>query len=121
MTRQEHDPLDLAGQERTAAKTAEEERLQREREQNDLKWVMGSKQGRRFMHRRLEQAGIWKSSFNTNNAAMAFNEGYRNAGLELLNEIMEACPERYTEMLTEQKEAKDKHDNRSADRRNKHP
>lgn len=119
MAQQEHDPLDLTGQERTAAKTAEEERLQREREQNDLRWVMGSKQGRRFMHRRLEQAGVWKSSFNTNNAVMAFNEGYRNAGLELLSEIMEACPERYTEMLTEQKEAKDATRNRSADTRNR--
>lgn len=117
---QEHDPLDLSAQERASATAAEEERLAKEKEQNDLRWVMSTKQGRRFIHRLLSKAGIWQSSFNTNNAMMAFNEGRRNAGLELLSEITEACSERYTEMLTEQKEAKDRHDNRNADRRNKH-
>lgn len=115
----EHNPLDLADQERTSATKAEEERQQREREQNDLRWVMGSKQGRRFIWRRLSRAGVYQPSFNTDSAVMAFNEGNRNAGLELLNEIMETCPERYTEMLNEQKDAKERHDNRNADRRNK--
>lgn len=115
----EHDPLDIAGQERTSAQAAEEERRQFEVEQNDLRWVMNTKQGRRFMHRRLSKAGIWLQSFNTNNAVMAFNEGRRSSGLELLTEIMEACPERYADMLAEQQEAKDKHDNRNADSRNR--
>lgn len=119
MAQQEHDPLDLIGQERTAAATAEEERLAREKEQNDLRWVMSNKQGRRFIYRLLSEAGVYRLSFNTNNAVMAFNEGGRNIGLNLLNNVMGSCPERYTEMLAEQKEAKDKHDNRSADRRNK--
>lgn len=115
----EHHPLDLAGQERTAAKAAEEERLAREKEQNELRWIMSTKQGRRFIHRLLSRAGVFQSSFNTNAAMMAFNEGNRNAGLQLLNDIMEACPERYTEMLAEQKEAKERNDNRNADPRNR--
>lgn len=120
MTDSEHDPLDLIGQERTAAAIAEEERLAKEKEQNDLRWVMSTKQGRRFVYRLLSRAGVFQSSFNTNNAVMAFNEGNRNAGLQLLTDIMEACPERYTEMLTEQKEAKERDGHRTADRRNKH-
>lgn len=123
MTQQEHNPLDLAGQERTAATRAEEERLAREKEQNDLRWVMSSKQGRRFMYRLLSEAGLYRLSFNLDNTdplATAFNEGQRNIGLTRLSEITEACPDRYTEMLAEQKEAKDKYANRSADRRNKH-
>lgn len=116
----EHDPLDLPSQERTAAATAEEERLAREKEQSDLRFVMSNKQGRRFVWRLLSRAGLYQSSFNTNNAVMAFNEGNRNAGLQLLNEIMETCPERYTDMLAEQKEAKEKDGHRTADRRNKH-
>jgi len=115
----EHDPFDLVGQERTSATTAEEERLQREKELNDLRWVMGSKQGRRFMWRLLSGAGLYRSSFSVEPAVMAFNEGYRNGGLRQLNDIMEACSDRYTEMLVEQKEAKEKHDNRNADPRNK--
>ena len=119
MTQPEHNPLDLVGQERTAALNAEEERLAREKELNDLRWVMSTKQGRRFMWRLLSDAGVFRLSFNTNNAVMAFNEGGRNTGLYQLNNITEACPDRYTEMLAEHKEAKEKHANRSADRRNK--
>lgn len=115
---QEHDPLDLAGQARTAATSAEEERLAREKEQNDLRWVMSTKQGRRFMWRLLGEAGVYRLSFNTNNAVMAFNEGARNIGLSLVTSIVEACPDRYAEMRNEQKEAKEKHANRTADRRN---
>jgi len=115
----EHDPLDLAGQERTAATKAEEERLLREKELNDLRWVMSTKQGRRFMWRLLSGAGLYRPSFNTDPVVMAFNEGTRNGGLVQLNDIMEACPDRYTEMLTEQKEAKEKDGHRNADRRNK--
>lgn len=119
MTQAEHDPTDLVDQERTTAKAAEEERLRREREANELRWVLSTKQGRRFIWRQLSEAGVFQSSFNTNNAVMAFNEGRRNAGLQLLSEVMDTCPERYTEMLTEQKEAKERHDHRDADRRNK--
>lgn len=119
MTASEHDPLDLIGQERTAATSAEEERLAREKEQNDLRWVMGTKQGRRFIHRQLSESGIWRTSFDPDVAVMAFNEGGRNKGLTLLAELTETCPDRYTEMLDEHKDTKDKHANRNADRRNK--
>lgn len=121
MTQPGYDPLDTAGQERNLAQDAEEVRRQRDKELNDLRWVMSTKQGRRFMHRRLSEAGVWRLSFSYGLPAadVAFNEGSRNAGLTLLNEIIEACPERYTEMLTEHKEAKERHDNRNADRRNR--
>lgn len=115
----EHDPIDLHAQARTAAESAEEERLAREKEKSDLCWVMGNKQGRRFIHRQLSDAGVWLSSFNVDNAVMAFNEGRRNVGLKLLSEIMEACPEKYNLMLTEQKEAREKDEHRNADRRTK--
>lgn len=117
---QEHDPLDTSAQERTAANAAEEERLAKELEQNDLRWVMSTKQGRRFMHRLLSGAGVFQLSFNTNALTMAFNEGGRNIGLNLVGQVNEACPDRYTEMLNEQKEAKERHGHRNADRRNKH-
>lgn len=116
----EHNPFNLSDQERTAARTAEEERLAREREVSDLCWVMSNKQGRRFVWRLLEKAGVFRVSFNTNNAVMAFNEGNRNAGLQLLNDIMIACPEKHTLMLNEQKEARERDGHTAADRRNKH-
>lgn len=118
MTEQGHDPVDLIGQERTAARNATEERLAKEKEQNDLRYVMGSKQGRRLVYRLLSGAGLYRLSFAADPLVTAFNEGARNVGLGWMSEIMEACPERYTEMLDEQKEAKERHDNRIADRRN---
>lgn len=117
MTQPEHDPLDISADERNSAKTAEEERLATGERQNDLRWVMSNKRGRRFIYRQLEEAGIWRSSFDIDSTVMAFNEGNRNGGLKLLNEITEACTERYTEMLAEQKQEKDKHEQRTADRR----
>ena len=116
MTEAEHDPFDLVGQERAKANIAEEERLQREKDQGDLRHVMGSKEGRRFMWRQLSEAGVYRSSFDSNPVLMAFNEGNRNRGLLLLNDIMEACPTRYSEMLREQKEARERHEQRTADR-----
>jgi hypothetical protein len=50
---------------------------------------------------------------------MAFNEGNRNSGVKLLNDLMTACPQHYASMLDEQKRAKERDEQRHADRRNK--
>lgn len=116
----EHNPLDLAEQERAAVETAAEERRQREAQANDLRHVMRSKEGRRFVYRQLSEAGLYRLSFDVSSDRLtAFNEGARNRGLQLLGEIMEVCPDRYTEMLNEQQEAKERNDNRNADPRNR--
>lgn len=70
-------------------------------EHEDLKWLMGSKRGRRFMYRLLDRAGVWNLSFNTNAMTMAFNEGRRNEGLALTNKLMIACPEQWALMVKE--------------------
>lgn len=115
----EHDPLDFVEQERATAEHAEEERLQRQEEISDLCKVMSSKEGRRFMWRHLSDAGVYRLSFNTDPAVMAFNEGNRNAGLKNLNDMMSACPQKYALMLDEQKALKEKHEQRIAARRAK--
>lgn len=114
----EYNPLDLAGQERDSANAAEKERLLVERQLSDLCSVMGRKEGRRFIWRQLSEAGVYRSSFDLDAGQMAFNEGNRNRGLMLMNELMEACPDRYSEMLKEQKELKEKDGQRNADSRN---
>jgi hypothetical protein len=115
----EYNPIDIAEQERTAAEYAEEERRRRDQEISDLCKVMGSKEGRRFMWRLLSEAGVYRLSFSSDLATMAFNEGNRNAGLKHLNDIMTACPHLHALMLDEQKQAKERYDQRNADRRNK--
>lgn len=73
-----------------------------EKDANDLRWVLNSKPGRRFMWRLLEECGVYKTSF-TGNSATFFNEGMRNIGLKLINEINNNAPEAYLVMLKEAK------------------
>lgn len=96
-----NDPLDL--QEQEATRREEQERLRglQLQENEDLKWLMGAKRGRRIVHRMLERAGVWQLSFNTNAMTMAFNEGRRNEGLALTTRLMLACPEQWALMIRE--------------------
>lgn len=96
-----YDPLDLRGQERAKAQRELRERLDRENEQADLKWLMGSKRGRRVVWRLLDSAGVFRTSFNTNAMAMAFAEGNRNYGLRTLAMLHVQCPELYPVMMKE--------------------
>ncbi len=82
----------------------EKNRQRREEETNDLRAVLSSASGRRFVWRLLERSGVFRSSFNAvSDSYTAFNEGRRNLGLRVLNDILEADPDAFTLM---QKEAK---------------
>ena len=96
-----YDPLDIRGQERTKDAQALRDKLAAENEQADLKWLMGSKRGRRIVWRLLDQAGTFRLSFNTNALQMAFAEGNRNSGNRLLAIIHAQCPELYPVMVKE--------------------
>jgi len=81
---------------------AGKEKRVREHELNDIREVVNSAGGRRFVWRYLEICGVFRSSFTGNNTTF-FNEGHRNVGLKLLADLMEGCPERYIQMMTENK------------------
>ena len=97
-----HDPLDLRGQEREKEDKSLRARLERENEEADLKWLMSSKRGRRVVWRLMDQAGVFRLSFNTNAMQMAFSEGNRNYGNRILAMIHTLCPELYSVMVKEQ-------------------
>lgn len=88
-----------------AAATAERERMARELEAADLRAVMGTAEGRRFMWRLLGRCGFLSASFNHSGSIMAFNEGRRGVALELFHEIEQVCPEQYLAMQGEAIEA----------------
>lgn len=98
----EFDPLDLRGQERAKDEKALRNKLDLQNEEADLKWLMGSKRGRRVVWRLLEQSGVFRLSFNTNAMSMAFAEGNRNFGNRTLSMIHSLCPEFYSTMVKEQ-------------------
>jgi len=97
------DDFDLAAQEARAEEAKANQKRQQQEEKNDLHWLMSKKQGRRIMYRLLDRAGVFTTSFNTNAMTMAFNEGRRNEGLALTNDIMGATPELWQQMIVENK------------------
>lgn len=96
-----YDPTDLRQQEADKADKAERVRLERESEAADVKWLMGNKRGRRILWRLLDQAGVFRPSFNSNAMQMAFAEGNKNYGLRILGQIHAHCPELYPVMVKE--------------------
>lgn len=75
----------------------------RERELNDLRAVLSTVQGRRFVWRYLEACGISNSSFDQNPHRTYFLEGQRNIGLKLQADVAEAEPAAYLTMMKEAK------------------
>jgi len=78
------------------------ERRARERELSDVKAVMSTVEGRRFVWSILAKSGISKTSF-TGNSWTYFNEGMRNLGLIVQSDVLEACPEAYLVAMQEAK------------------
>ena len=69
-------------------------------EAEDLRAVLRTPVGRRFLYRVLERTGFFRSSFKTS-AEMAFLEGERNVGLWLHSEIGQVDPRAFLQMLGE--------------------
>jgi hypothetical protein len=87
----------------TIGKAADAARLRGElktRQDDDLRTVMGTEQGRRFIWDLLGDAGVYRTSF-TGNSETFFNEGKRQIGLSILGRITEVCPAEYLKMQQE--------------------
>jgi hypothetical protein len=100
----EFDPLEISAQDKTRAEEAEVQRLKREREVADFRWLMANAEGRRFVWRLLAQAGMFRTSFSSNGLEFGRNEGNKNMGYMLISEIHESCPERYHQMVKENRQ-----------------
>jgi hypothetical protein len=74
-----------------------------------MRQVMSSVEGRRFVWRLLERAGVFRTSF-TGNSTTFFNEGMRNMGLMVLGDVHEACAESYIVMMNESKQGNESND-----------
>ncbi len=63
-------------------------RIAKEQEQEELRQVLQTQVGRAVIYRMLCACGTYHSVFDTNALVMAFNEGRRNIGLTLLEEVL---------------------------------
>ena len=102
-----NDPTDLKRQERDAEAEEAVARERRRKELEDLRWLLGHPQGRRIVTRLLDEAGVYRSSFNHSGSVMAFNEGKRHIGLFLIAELIEASPDGFMKVLKEHGRTKD--------------
>lgn len=100
----QYDPTALSEQADAADSRALKDRLASEREASDIRWLMESEQGRRIVWRLLNSTGVFRSSFSSDALAMAFAEGNRNTGLQLMAQVHELCPDLYPEMVREANE-----------------
>lgn len=71
------------------------------RKAGDIQRVVNTVEGRRFMWRILTETKVFNSCFDTNALAMAANEGRRDIGLFIMQEIMKAAPEMMAQMQSE--------------------
>ncbi len=71
--------------------TQEERRLRREQELNDIRAVLSTREGRRFMWRLLTIGSLFRTTF-TGNSTGFFLEGHRNLALMILNDIQKVDP-----------------------------
>jgi hypothetical protein len=104
MANKDYDPLDTTSREEAEELARNKVALSEKVERDDMIWMMRTRQGRRCIYRLLERAGIWRLSFSTNGMQMAFNEGNRNVGLQLMAKLADWCDETYSLMLKEHKE-----------------
>lgn len=102
---EEHDPFDTTAGAAADAAEAEARRIERDREVDDFRWLMGHKQGKRFMWRLLGMTGLYRNPHIPGSTDdVLFRCGEQNIGQKLNAEIHLLCPERYNEMVKEQQE-----------------
>jgi len=82
-------------------------RIERANELDDIKFMMKTKQGRRFMWRLLTVGNIFRKCF-TGNSQTFYNEGKREMTLEFYQDIMEASPDQFAVAQKENWKAENK-------------
>ena len=83
-------------------KRAKDRMTQRENQfADDLKWIFSDRRGRRFYWDLMAHCGVFKNSF-TGNSTTFFNEGKRNVGLKLINDLTVVEPAAYLKMVQEE-------------------
>ena len=80
--------------------------LKRDEELADIKELMGSVTGRRFIYRLLKKSGCLDSpQIITDPLVVNHLEGQRSIGFDIFREVMDVAPKKFIAMIMEAKEA----------------
>jgi hypothetical protein len=85
------DPKDVKKQEEAEAKFNRERKLRI----SDLRKILSTPEGRRFVWNELSRTKVFAPSFSLNSSQTSYNEGERSVGIALLADVMEAKPEAF--------------------------
>ena len=80
------------------------EKAARQAELNDrevMVSIASTTHGRRYLWNRLAECHLFTPIYNDNPQRMAFLEGERNAGLKLLSDFMQWCPDEFIQAMRE--------------------
>ncbi len=78
------------------------------RDEDDLRSILKTTYGRRFISRLLLSCGVTVTGVNFENSNMTyFNAGMRSIGNAMLNEVLRLNPDAYTDMRRMDKEDED--------------
>lgn len=80
------------------------ERYGRKVQLADLRQILATDYGRRFIWRYLEECHVFGSVFNNSGSITYFNEGRRDVGRVLLADVTEANDEALIQMMRESKD-----------------
>lgn len=101
------DDLGPLSAEKRQEKRAQIAENQLEREKGDLLWLMNDARGRRHIYSLLSDTKVFGICYTAGDPHhTSFNEGRRNAGLRILNDVLRLAPEQYALMM---REAQDVH------------
>ena len=89
-----------ASDEKSVKSQKQKDKNIRDTELEDLRLLLSKQWGRRLVWRILEQSGMYRTSF-TGNSTTFFNEGARNIGLWLVDEVLSADTDQYLSMIKE--------------------
>ena len=78
----------------------------------NLRGTLKSHQGKEILYELLDRCGVFRISFGSEFTAaqVAYLEGRRSIGLQLLSELLEAAPEAYMQMMLAIKERSDRNE-----------
>lgn len=102
-----YEPLDIRSQERSREEQKRLQELELDNAAADLKWLMGSRRGRRLMWWILEQSPPRRDPIDTNAIVMARRTGEQRLGIQIEAIALLECPELYLQMIKEHNDGND--------------
>lgn len=92
-----------AANEKQVAKAKKKEEIELVFQENSIRYVLASKEGRKFYWDLMCDCGIFTISAHASGSWTYYNEGKRSVGLKLLSKINDLDPKVYAQMVDENK------------------